>query len=180
MAPQKFYNFFQKGTHVEKIEGTTFSNINTKNMFYGILTHAESESGVRKILKKSLKKVMGQKLFGTQTLPAHTSQDSSGSPTCYIFFCHSGDALQDRLFKSGFALDLKNSTIWVLLPDLYSSTLVPNSSVQLFFISNTLPFKWLFYTPYLSARFSYLLSNFPLWHAVSVPHSTLAPKRSNV
>ena len=51
MAPQKFYNFFQKGTHVEKIEGTKFPNINTKNMFYGTITLAESESGVRKIWK---------------------------------------------------------------------------------------------------------------------------------
>ena len=51
MAPQKFYNFFQKGTNVEKIEFTKFSNINTKNTFYGTMTLAESESGVRKILK---------------------------------------------------------------------------------------------------------------------------------
>ena len=57
MAPQNFYNFFQKGTHVEKIEGTKFSNINTKNTFYGTITLAESESGVRKILKNFLKKL---------------------------------------------------------------------------------------------------------------------------
>ena len=45
------------GTHVEKIEGTKFSNINTKNMFYGTITLAESESGVRKILKNFWKKL---------------------------------------------------------------------------------------------------------------------------
>ena len=38
---------------MEKIEGTKFSNINTKNMFYGTLTLSESESVVRKIQKIS-------------------------------------------------------------------------------------------------------------------------------
>ena len=51
MAHQKFPNFIQQGTPLEKIEGTKFSNINTKNTFYGTMTLAESESGVRKILK---------------------------------------------------------------------------------------------------------------------------------
>ena len=54
-------------------------------MFYGTLTLAESESGVRKILK-SLKKVMGQKLIGTQTLPAHNLPRLKWIPNMlYIF-----------------------------------------------------------------------------------------------
>ena len=61
MTPQKFPNFIQQGNisiyyityyqPLEKIEGTKFSNINTKNMFYDTLTLTKSESVVRKILK---------------------------------------------------------------------------------------------------------------------------------
>ena len=49
--PKNSQIFDNRGTPLEKIEGTKFSNINTKNMFYVTLTLAESESGIRKILK---------------------------------------------------------------------------------------------------------------------------------
>ena len=49
--PKNSRILFNRGTPLEKIEGTKFFKTITKNMFYGILTLAESESGIRKILK---------------------------------------------------------------------------------------------------------------------------------
>ena len=141
MAPQKFYNFFQKGTHVEKIEGTQFSNINTKNTFYGTITLAESESDVRKILKKFWKKLWAKNFLWLKLWRPITPQDSSEPPTCYMFFWPPKDALHHRLFKSGFALKFRKSTH--LSPTSGNIThykLIWDSSVQQLFcrVNNTL------------------------------------------
>ena len=147
MAHQKFLNFIQQGYPFGKNRCTKFFKTITKNMFNGTLILAESESGVRKIFKNFWKKLWAKNFFRPKLYRSITSQDSSGPPTCYIFFWHLGDALQDRTFKSGFERKFKKSTIWVSLPDLYlpnikSQTQVSNN----FFVPNTCAYKYYNFT----------------------------------
>ena len=87
---------------MEEIKGTTFFKSITKNMFSDVLAPAESESGVRKILKNFWKKLWAKNVSGLKLCRPITPQDSSGPPTLYIFFWHLKHALQDRLSKSSF------------------------------------------------------------------------------
>ena len=134
MAPQKFYNFFQQGTQLEKIEGTKFSNINTKNTFYGTITLAESESDVRKILKKFWKKLWAKNFSGLKLFWPITSQDLSG-PHHIIY----SSEIQGTLYKIGYSnpvshANLKNRPFGYYSPTYISPTLSPRLKCQTTFL----------------------------------------------
>ena len=112
---------------------------------------------------------------GLKTFWPITLQDSSGPPTCRRLFRDSKDALQHRLLKSGFA---KCRLVPPNLPDLYHPNIQPQTLVSSnFYLPNNQGFKSLNYTQYLNPHFPHLPFNFPFQPAVSVPHSSLAPKR---
>ena len=134
MASQIFPNFWQKGYPCGK--NRRFKIFASKHKKHVLLYSNTRWVRIRcqKNSKKFLKKVMGQKLFGTQTLPTHNFPRLKWTPTCYIFFWHSGDALQYRLFKSGFTFSFGNSTqVPVTCPPITPQIPFPDSNVRDYF-----------------------------------------------
>ena len=85
MAPKILGICPNRGTPLENIEGAKFSYFNMKNMFSGVICPAESESGLRKILKNFRKKLWAKKFWTKNFKPPQLFKTQVNPNMLYIF-----------------------------------------------------------------------------------------------